>query len=324
MNEGIKRAAGTLEGQYRVLRSQGYHIVGRHSAVKTCHWTREAITGGESCYKSKFYGIQSHRCLQMTPAVSRCTNMCLYCWRVLPHEHGYPLVDGCVEDPPEAIVDGAIAAQRRALSGYKGNAKTDPDRFMEAMDPRHAAISLSGEPTEYSMLDGLIREFKRKGMTTFLVTNGTNPKRLGEIPEPTQLYVSLSAPSEEVYRSVCRPASGASWGRLVESLSLLNSFSCPTVIRMTAVRGLNMIDPDGYSKIISGASPTYVEVKAYMHVGFSVTRLGYESMPSHAEIVQFARDLAERTGYELAGEVPISRVALLSRIGKPKKVSASI
>ncbi|MEM4657216.1 MAG: 4-demethylwyosine synthase TYW1 [Candidatus Methanosuratincola sp.] len=324
MNEGRKRAAGTLEGQHSVLRSQGYHVVGRHSAVKTCHWTREAITGGEFCYKGKFYGIESHRCLQMTPAVSRCSNMCLYCWRVLPDEHGYPSVDDGSEDSPEEIVDGAIAAQRRALSGYKGNARTDLDRFREALDPKHAAISLSGEPTEYSMLDGLIREFSRRGMTTFLVTNGTNPKRLGEIPEPTQLYVSLSAPSEEVYRSVCRPSSGANWGKLIESLALLRSFSCPTVVRMTAVKGLNMTDPGGYSRIISSASPTYVEVKAYMHVGFSVTRLGYERMPTHAEIVQFARDLAERTGYEMVDEVPISRVALLSSIGKPKKVSASI
>ncbi len=298
--------------------------MGRHSAVKTCHWTREAITGGEHCYKGKFYGIESHRCLQMTPAVSRCSNMCLYCWRVLPHEQGYPSVDESAEDPPEAIVDGAIAAQRRALSGYKGNAKTDPSRFREALDPKHAAISLSGEPTEYSMLDDLIWEFRRRGLTTFLVTNGTNPERLEEIPEPTQLYVSLSAPSEEVYRHVCRPASGESWGKVMKSISLLKSFSCPTVVRMTAVKNLNMTDPEGYSRIISGASPTYVEIKAYMHVGFSVTRLGYERMPSHAEILKFARDISERTGYELVGEVPISRVALLSRAGKPKKASVNI
>ncbi|MEJ5293350.1 MAG: 4-demethylwyosine synthase TYW1 [Candidatus Methanosuratincola sp.] len=324
MNETLKRAAGDLEVEYGVLRSQGYHIVGRHSAVKTCHWTREAILGREHCYKGKFYGIESHRCLQMTPAVSRCSNMCLYCWRVLPHEHGYPSIEVGAEDPPEQIVEGAIAAQRRALSGYKGNPKTDPDRFREALDPKHAAISLIGEPTEYSMVDGLLCEFRRRGMTTFLVTNGTNPKKLGEIPEPTQLYVSLSAPSEEVYRSVCRPASGDNWRSLMESLSLLKSFSCPTVVRMTAVKGLNMDDIGGYSRIISSASPTYVEVKAYMHVGFSVTRLGYERMPSHEEIVEFAKGIAERTGYELVGEVPISRVALLSRIGKPKKVSASI
>jgi wyosine [tRNA(Phe)-imidazoG37] synthetase (radical SAM superfamily) len=44
-------------------------------------------------------------------------------------------------------------------------------------------------------------------------------------------------------------------------------------------------------------------------------------MPAHREIMDFAGELAVLTGYEVAGEVPISRVALLSRIGKPKKVS---
>ncbi|MBC7121241.1 MAG: 4-demethylwyosine synthase TYW1 [Candidatus Methanosuratus sp.] len=315
MNESPERAAGTFEGEYKVLRAQGYHIVGRHSAVKTCHWTKEAILGGEHCYKGKFYGIESHRCLQMTPAVSRCPNMCVYCWRVLPHEHGFPSVDDRGEDSPEEIVERVIAAQKSALIGFKGNRRVNMVRFQEALAPKHAAISLSGEPTEYSMLDGLICEFGRRGMTTFLVTNGTNPGRLMEITEPTQLYVSLSAPSEEVYRSVCRPTLGGSWGKLMESLSLLRSFSCPTVIRMTAIRGLNMVDPEGYSRIISKSSPTYVEVKAYMHVGFSVTRLGYECMPSHEEVIQFAREIAKRTGYELVKEVPISRVALLSSIG---------
>lgn len=309
---------------YSVLRAQGYHVVGRHSAVKTCHWTKEALLGGDFCYKGKFYGIRSHRCLQMTPAVSRCSNACTYCWRVLPREHGFPEVEKGAEDQPVEIVEGSIRAQRRALSGFKGNARVDRSHLREAMDPKHAAISLSGEPTEYSMLDGLLHEFRRRGMTTFLVTNGTNPRRLGEISEPTQLYVSLSAPSEEVYRLVCRPTKEGSWFMLMESLSMLRSFSCPTVVRMTAVRGLNMVDPEGYARLISRAGPTYVEVKAYMHVGFSVTRLGFDSMPSHEEVLGFAREVGERAGYDLVDDVPISRVALLSRTGKPKRVSSPI
>ncbi|MDI9644166.1 MAG: 4-demethylwyosine synthase TYW1 [Candidatus Verstraetearchaeota archaeon] len=307
--------------RYSVLRAQGYHLVGSHSAVKTCHWTREAILGGEFCYKGKFYGIRSHRCLQMTPAVSRCSNACVYCWRILPSERGFPGDDCVVEDHPVKIVEESIRAQRRALSGFKGNPMVDRARFREAMDPKHAAISLSGEPTEYSMLDELIGEFARRGMTTFLVTNGINPRKLGELKEPTQLYVSLSAPSEEVYRLICRPTRAGSWKMLIESLSMLSSFSCPTVVRVTAVRNLNMVDPEGYARLISSASPTYVEVKAYMHVGFSVTRLGFESMPSHEEVLRFASSIGEYAGYEPVDESPISRVVLLSRIGKPKKVS---
>ena len=308
---------------FRALRSQGYHLVGRHSAVKTCHWAKEAIAGGEMCYKGKFYGISSHRCLQMSPAVAWCTNMCSFCWRLLPKEHGLDW-DGAripEEDDPVELAEGVIRAHRKAVNGFKSHPKVTLERYGEAMAPNNVAISLSGEPTAYSKLDSLIGEFSRRGMTTFLVSNGTNPEALGRLREPTQLYISLGAPSEEVYRSVCRPTREGSWESLMKSLSMLQSFRCPTVVRLTAAKGLNMIDPDGFARIISSSMPTYVEVKAYMHVGFSTTRLGYGCMPSHDEILAFAKELAARTGYELVGDVPISRVALLSRIGKAKKVA---
>jgi wyosine [tRNA(Phe)-imidazoG37] synthetase (radical SAM superfamily) len=32
--------------------------------------------------QTEFYGIRSHRCLQMTPVVDQCTHNCLFCWRV--------------------------------------------------------------------------------------------------------------------------------------------------------------------------------------------------------------------------------------------------
>ena len=54
-----------------VLERQGYRIVGEHSGVKLCHWTKASLTKGIGCYKQTFYGIESHRCLQMTPAVLR-------------------------------------------------------------------------------------------------------------------------------------------------------------------------------------------------------------------------------------------------------------
>jgi tRNA wybutosine-synthesizing protein 1 len=301
-----------------MLRRQGYKTVGGHSAVKTCHWLKSSLTGGEVCYKGKFYGIKSHRCLQMTPAVAYCSNACLYCWRTLPSEGGIEW-DGLHlpgEDDPAAIVDGAIKAHRKAVNGFKGNPKVSEDRWEEAMNPVHVAISLSGEPTNYTKLGGLLEEFRSRGMTTFLVTNGTNPGALRRIAEPTQLYVSLSAPSEEVYARVCRPLEGGNWSRLMESLSLLSTFRCPTVIRITAVSGLNMGYAGQYAKIVSRSSPTYVEVKAYMHVGASTGRLGFDSMPKHLEVLEMGRSIAEDAGYEVAGEVPISRVVLLK--GKQK------
>ena len=52
----------------RTFKRQGYQLAGRHSAVKTCHWTRQSLLTSESrvCYKQKFYGIRSLRCMQIT------------------------------------------------------------------------------------------------------------------------------------------------------------------------------------------------------------------------------------------------------------------
>ena len=307
-----------------VLKRQKYHIVGRHSAVKRCRWLYEALINDRPCYKQKFYGIKSHRCIQMTPVLYHCTQRCLFCWRaqsgdlqIFWDETKLPQWDS-----PEEIVEGCINAQLQILSGYKGNPKANPQKFKEALIPRHVAISLTGEPTLYEPIGDLIGAFHKRGFTTFLVSNGTVPSALAKLShEPTQLYISLCAPNEEIYNKVCRPLQPDSWRKLNETLELLNSFKCPTVIRITAVRNLNMEPISDYAKIIEKANPTYIEPKAYMHVGFSRLRLGYENMPSHREIREFALQLAKELSYNFVDESEDSRVVLLSRLKSPIKFS---
>jgi tRNA wybutosine-synthesizing protein 1 len=160
--------------------------------------------------------------------------------------------------------------------------------------------------------------FHAKGFTTFLVTNGTRPSKLAQLSvEPTQLYVSVCAPNEEVFSRVCRPQMHGAWTKLNETLEFLPSFRCPTVIRMTLVRGLNMENVDEYARLVEKANPTYVEVKAYMHIGFSNLRLGFERMPGHNEVYDFARRLAVKTGYKILDESAESRVVLLSKRKSP-------
>jgi tRNA wybutosine-synthesizing protein 1 len=252
----------------------------------------------------------------MTPSLFYCTQQCVFCWRAQNSDLriGWDETRLPVWDTPESIVQGSLHAQQRILSGYKGNAKTDWKKLREALTPRHVAISLTGEPTLYEPLGELIRAFHKREFTTFLVTNGTNPSKLAELDEaPTQLYVSVCAPNEEVYKRVCRPHLGDGWARLNETLELLPSFICPTVIRTTLVKGLNIENVDEYAKLVEKASPTYVEAKAYMHVGFSNLRLGFERMPSHKDVVAFASHLAEKTGYKILDECTDSRVVLLSK-----------
>jgi tRNA wybutosine-synthesizing protein 1 len=214
-------------------------------------------------------------------------------------------------------VEGCVQAQKRILTGYKGNPKTDKWKFREALRSGHVAISLTGEPTLYPHLGDLIRVFHGKGFTTFLVSNGTIPEALSKLDEePTQLYVSLCAFDEKSFLKACRPLSAGAWAKLNETLSLLRSFKCPTVLRLTLARGLNMLHPELYARLIEKSDPTYVEPKAYMHVGFSRLRLSFENMPSHSEIRNFGEELAKELGYNLLDEAPESRVVLLSRLEK--------
>jgi len=304
----------------QALKKQRYHLVGKHSAVKRCRWLYETLIHDRPCYKQKFYGIKTHQCIQMTPSLFYCTQQCLFCWRVQSgdlqitwNEMELPEWDSA-----EEIVQGSLKAQNAILSGYKGNPKTNWQKFKEALTPRHVAISLAGEPTLYEPLGELIRTFHNRGFTTFLVSNGTMPRKLAELSEePTQFYISVCAPNEKVFRRVCRPQFPDAWAKLNETLGFLPSFRCPTVIRMTLVKGHNMKNADGYAKLVERANPTYIEAKAYMHVGFSNLRLNYEQMPEHKEVYDFAMRLAERTGYKIIDESVESRVALLSKREKP-------
>ncbi|MGB9756231.1 MAG: 4-demethylwyosine synthase TYW1 [Candidatus Bathyarchaeales archaeon] len=306
------------------LKKQKYHLVGRHSAVKRCRWLYETLIHDRPCYKQKFYGIKTHQCIQMTPALFYCTQQCLFCWRAQSGDLQIKWDEMKLPkwDSPEEIVDGSIEAQIKILSGYRGNPKTNMQKFKEALTPKHAAISLTGEPTLYEPIGELIQTFHKRGFTTFLVSNGTVPSSLKNLSqEPTQLYISVCAPNEETFKHVCRPQIPKAWEKLRETLALLPSFKCPTVMRITLIRGLNMKNIEDYAKLVKEAEPTYVEPKAYMYVGFSRLRLGYEHMPNHQEIREFAEKLAVDTGYNIIDESVDSRVVLLSKLEKPIKFS---
>jgi len=304
----------------RLLETQKYHLVSGHSAVKRCRWLYETLVHNRPCYKQKFYGIKSHQCIQMTPSLHYCTMRCLFCWRVQSGDMPslkWKEIGASKWNEPEEIVEASVKAQLKILTGYRGNPHTNRLKYRESLKPRHVAISLAGEPTLYPQLGELINGFHRRGFTTFLVSNGTIPEALTKLSEePTQLYVSLCAYDEKSFQKTCRPQIPKAWMKLNQTLASLPSFKCPTVLRLTLVRHLNMKHPELYAKFIEKANPTYIEPKAYMHVGFSRLRLGFENMPSHEEIRNFAEELAKETGYHVLDEAPDSRVVLLSRLEK--------
>ena len=147
---------------------------------------------------------------------------------------------------------------------------TSPDEIMqvhsEAMHPNHAAISLDGEPMLYPLMSDLVKEFKNRNMTTFIVTNGTLPERTKNLSTyPSQLYTTLPAPNEQIYKKICRPMIRNGWNKIMDSINLLESLPCRTLLRLTAVRELNINDHliDEYIKIIDKANPNFFEIKGF-------------------------------------------------------------
>ena len=129
-----------IDGEAKLLlKNQQYEMVGKHSRVKICHWTKSELKGEGGCYKHKFYGIKSTQCIQKTPTFI-CNNACVFCWRDLRY-HTQPAMESGI-DEPESIAEGSIEAHRKLLSGFGGNQKTSREKFEEAMKPQHVAISL--------------------------------------------------------------------------------------------------------------------------------------------------------------------------------------
>ena len=250
----------------------------------------------------------------MTPTYI-CNNACVFCWRDLRYHTENAMQDG-IDDPID-IVEGTIEMQRKMLSGFGGNVNTSKEKLKETMAPKHVAISLDGEPTLYPKLPELIREYRIKGFSTFVVSNGLMPERIQKLIDepPTQMYISVDAPNEELFNIIDRPIIKNAWHRLVETLSMLPQMKekSRTVLRFTLIKGMNMVNPSQWGEIIKLSNPMFVEVKAYMWIGMSRERLEQENMPLHHEVKAFASEIALHSGYKVIDEHEPSRVVLLMK-----------
>ncbi len=303
-------AIGQKDLKDKIRYSEGYRLVGNHSAAKVCGYCRKAITGKDVCYKNTFYGIESWRCVQMSPTFF-CDHRCVFCWRDI--DYVWPKWQGPV-DEPKFIVDECIKAHVELLQGFKGNPDAVKSRLKEIEKPLHFAISLTGEPTMYPKLPEMIDYIKEKGMTAFLVTNGTVPDMIKKLinHQPTQLYISVYGPNKEIYQKTANPIKKDSWEMLQKSLSMLKKFD-RSVMRLTLVKDFNFIVPESYAKLIEKYEPMFVEAKGYSHVGHSQERLEVKNMPYYNEIMEFAKKIEANSSYKIIDGKKESKVVLLAR-----------
>uniref|UniRef100_A0A453LXD0 tRNA 4-demethylwyosine synthase (AdoMet-dependent) n=1 Tax=Aegilops tauschii subsp. strangulata TaxID=200361 RepID=A0A453LXD0_AEGTS len=194
------------------LEKQGYKIVGSHSGVKICRWTKSQLRGRGGCYKHSFYGIESHRCMEATPSLA-CANKCVFCWR----HHTNPVGKSWKwkMDDPLDIVNTAIDEHRKMVKQMKGVPGVKPERLAEGLSPRHCALSLVGEPIMYPEINTLVDDLHRRHISTFLVTNAQFPEKIKALKPITQLYVSVDAATKESLKAVDRPLFSDFWERFL-------------------------------------------------------------------------------------------------------------
>jgi len=300
-----------------------YGIAGDHSAVQICSWTKKALRGQGVCYKQKFYGVDCHRCAQMSPAFAWCHESCIHCWR--PAEWMTKLSFDRVDDP-DYIIQETVKERRKLVGGIGGAADVNKRFFRETLNrfPSHWAISLSGEPTIYPKICGLVEELRKykEVKSIFIVTNGQEPDRIEEMASkgclPTQLYVSVIAPNEKEFKKLNKSVNPDGWKRLVKTLNMLGSLDCRSVIRLTVIKGVND-RPEAikqFAKLFEKSKADFIEVKAYMYLGLSRKRLKKENMPFNDYIEEFSEKLAGVTpSYHIEDKDSRSRIVLFKRNG---------
>jgi len=197
--------------------------VSDHSTVELCHWTRKSFKNEGDCYKHKFYGISTHRCMEFSPAGMHCENRCVYCWRPMEFYDSMKMEPENVAEP-EQVVSKLMEERRKLIMGHYGDSRHEKQKLDESLLPAHYAISLSGEPTMYPKLPDLIKYLKSLPETKsiFLVTNGQEPDMLQKLKDedalPTQLYLSTNAADYKSFLKINRPRYEDSWERWNTSL----------------------------------------------------------------------------------------------------------
>ena len=309
-NQAPKAMVPQSSPTHAALTKQGYTIIGTHSGVKICRWTKSALRGRGSCYKFSFYGIKSHLCMETTPSLS-CSNKCVFCWR-----HGTNPVGTTWRwqvDPPEMIFEGAKEGHYKKIKMMRGVPGVRAERFQEAMQIRHCALSLVGEPIFYPHINEFVAMLHREHISSFLVCNAQHPDQLAALKPVTQLYVSIDASNAESLRKIDRPLHRDYWQRFLRCLDILREkrYSMRTVFRLTLVKGFNIDEEvEGYADLVALGLPCFVEIKGVTYCGTSSSAgagLTMQNVPFYDEITSFVEALnaaLERRGlgYGIAAE----------------------
>ncbi|EDQ93030.1 uncharacterized protein MONBRDRAFT_14102 [Monosiga brevicollis MX1] len=285
----------------KALTKQGYKLIGSHSGVKLCRWTKSMLRGRGGCYKHTFYGIASHRCMETTPSLA-CANKCVFCWR--HHTNPVGTEWRWQMDEPIEIVNGAMQNHYDMVRQFSGAPGVMPERMREAMEIRHCALSLVGEPIMYPKINEFLDLLHDRNISSFLVTNAQFPDAIANLRPCCQLYVSIDASNEQSLKQIDRPLFKDYWPRFLECLRELGRKGQRTVYRLTVVKAWNDDEIRGYADLVQLGEPDFIEVKGVTFCGTSkASSLTMDNVPFHEEVVGFVQTLVDMLpDYELVCE----------------------
>ncbi|XP_036135226.1 S-adenosyl-L-methionine-dependent tRNA 4-demethylwyosine synthase TYW1 isoform X1 [Molossus molossus] len=309
--EASERRAMITPALREALTKQGYQLIGSHSGVKLCRWTKSMLRGRGGCYKHTFYGIESHRCMETTPSLA-CANKCVFCWR--HHTNPVGTEWRWEMDQPEVILKEAIENHQNMIKQFKGVPGVKEERFKEGMKVKHCALSLVGEPIMYPEINRFLKLLHECKISSFLVTNAQFPVEIRNLKPVTQLYVSVDASTKDSLKKIDRPLFKDFWQRFLDSLKALAAKQQRTVYRLTLVKAWNVDELQAYAELVSLGSPDFIEVKGVTYCGeSSASSLTMANVPWHEEVVRFVHELVDLIpNYEIACEHEHSNCLLIA------------
>lgn len=295
----------------KALEKQGYKLIGSHSGVKLCRWTKAMLRGRGGCYKHTFYGIESHRCMETTPSLA-CANKCVFCWR--HHTNPVGIEWRWKQDDPDMIFKGAVDNHANLIKQFKGVPGVIPQRLEDAQFPAHCALSLVGEPIMYPEINKFIDLLHDNQISSFLVTNAQFPQAIRQLQPVTQLYVSVDAATKESLKKIDRPLFRDFWPRFLDSLEALSEKGQRTVYRLTLVKAYNTEEINNYANLVARGKPDFIEIKGVTYCGDSkASSLTMENVPWHDEVVSFVEQMVDSLpNYEIASEHEHSNCILIA------------
>jgi len=128
------------------------------------------------------------------------------------------------------------------------------------------------------------------------------------------LYLSTNAADYESFIKINKPKYDDSWERWNKTLDMLKHLNTRTVLRITLIKDYNdqRESIPAFAEMFRKASPHFIEIKSYMHIGRSTNRLEHENMLEMDEVKNFSEEIAKQSKiFSIMDESIISRISIL-------------